>query len=84
MAAGAFEPEVMVEDDGPVRVITLNRPHRLNAFTDVGYRQSPPSREPPGWKARPVTSGASMSAPAQVGDEVIDEQFFIDGAAVGR
>jgi enoyl-CoA hydratase/carnithine racemase len=38
MAAGAFEPEVMVEDDGRVRVITLNRPHRLNAFTDVGYR----------------------------------------------
>lgn len=30
--------EVLVDDEGEVRVITLNRPHRLNAFTSDGYR----------------------------------------------
>jgi enoyl-CoA hydratase/carnithine racemase len=30
--------EVVTGDHGPVRVITLNRPQRLNAFTDTGYR----------------------------------------------
>ncbi len=31
------EPELLIADDGPVRVLTLNRPHRLNAFTSEGY-----------------------------------------------
>lgn len=31
------EPELLIADDGPVRVLTLNRPHRLNAFTAEGY-----------------------------------------------
>ncbi|MDO8732034.1 MAG: enoyl-CoA hydratase/isomerase family protein [Actinomycetota bacterium] len=31
------EPELLITDDGPVRVLTLNRPHRLNAFTAEGY-----------------------------------------------
>ena len=31
------EPELLIADDGPVRILTLNRPHRLNAFTSEGY-----------------------------------------------
>lgn len=31
------EPDLLIADDGPVRVLTLNRPHRLNAFTAEGY-----------------------------------------------
>jgi len=31
-------PEIEVDDEGALRVITLNRPHRLNAFTAEGYR----------------------------------------------
>ena len=33
----ADEPELLIADDGPVRILTLNRPHRLNAFTSDGY-----------------------------------------------
>jgi enoyl-CoA hydratase/carnithine racemase len=32
------DDEVVAADEGPVRVITLNRPGRLNAFTATGYR----------------------------------------------
>jgi enoyl-CoA hydratase/carnithine racemase len=38
VVASAHESEVTVVDEGPLRVIVLNRPRRLNAFTDVGYR----------------------------------------------
>jgi enoyl-CoA hydratase/carnithine racemase len=36
-AASSPEDQVVTSDEGPIRVITLNRPQRLNAFTDVGY-----------------------------------------------
>lgn len=32
--------EVRIRDDGRVRVVTLNRPHRLNVFTATTYRLS--------------------------------------------
>ncbi|MGD9701004.1 MAG: enoyl-CoA hydratase/isomerase family protein [Acidimicrobiia bacterium] len=32
------DAEVLTDDEGPIRVITLNRPARLNAFTADGYR----------------------------------------------
>jgi len=35
---GAPQPPVLVQDDGAVRVVTLNRPARLNAFTIESYR----------------------------------------------
>jgi len=31
------EPSVLADDDGPIRVLTLNRPGRLNAFTADSY-----------------------------------------------
>lgn len=33
------EPEVLVLDDGRVRIVTLNRPDRVNAFTASTYRR---------------------------------------------
>jgi enoyl-CoA hydratase/carnithine racemase len=38
IARSSHESEVTVVDEGLIRVIVLNRPGRLNAFTDVGYR----------------------------------------------
>ena len=32
------EPEVLFHDDGRVRIVTLNRPDRVNAFTASAYR----------------------------------------------
>jgi enoyl-CoA hydratase/carnithine racemase len=32
------EPEVLVRDDGRARIVTLNRPDRINAFTATSYR----------------------------------------------
>ena len=31
------EPEILVRDEGRVRIVTLNRPHRVNAFTAKSY-----------------------------------------------
>ncbi|HZQ86083.1 MAG TPA: enoyl-CoA hydratase/isomerase family protein [Acidimicrobiales bacterium] len=38
MATDDLAYDVQAADDGNVRVLTLNRPHKLNAFTPDGYR----------------------------------------------
>ena len=38
MTSDEWTYDVAVTDDGNVRVLTLNRPQKLNAFTPDGYR----------------------------------------------
>ncbi len=38
-AASPSDQLVLIEGDGPVRLLTLNRPTRLNAFTSASYRR---------------------------------------------